>query len=468
MFVFKSLVTDGNKDDSAAPGVLKTTKLLFSLLILAMPRTTSKKAKEEEDDSVNDYKEEKEKGSAGESFEEEESAYEESSSGEENEVSEEYESDETESSYSASEVEDDGDHVYGYGIRQVGRGRGRPRGRPTGSGRGGYGSYPGYVGYGYFQQPTLPPLLVAAVERTQQQQSSSDGSAPATPTDTAFSATSPGATSAQLLQEVVKNTVSTLADAVGPVGRRLPTILPRTPEATSQMKTTVSQELKESISSLLMDPATRAALLEKLRAVQMPPLGPTAAGVSAPYPPSSVPYSYPHPAPHLPPIFRPPPSQSTILGPRKLNISKTAVLRDLEEAPTLTSTRSRRAAAVQRVDYSKFYKEDADEEETEKILALAKRKKKRRKRRREWKRSYLVESLDRGKKNFSSNITNGRIFILNGSPTNNLNKSVWDFKGLIDFFQSHFPIIITMISIRITPSLIKSNVSYMAGSTRMK
>ena len=290
-----------------------------------MPR----KRKDEDDDvAVEDEEEafdqEEEEEEGVEEGEGDESAYEDSEEEEEEAPSEEYESDSTESSYSASDADDYEDDAFHYQGRPRG-GSGRPRGRPPGSGK-----YQMAARYG------LPPLLAAAVERTNANAAGADGHS---------------GTNAELLQQVVRNTVSSLADAVGPVGRRLPTLLPRTPEDASQMKSSVSQELKESISSLLMDPATRAALLEKLRSVQMP----SNLGQIAPMPMQQM-----H---NLPPIFRPPPSHSTtMLGVRKLNLPKSAVLRDLDETPSLTSTRAKRESASKRIDYSKFYREDDDDD----------------------------------------------------------------------------------------------------------
>lgn len=176
----------------------------------------------------------------------------------------------------------------------------------------------------------LPPFLAEAVNRT----------AANRPMDFAPGALRPSSLSPEQIQEIVKNTVSTLATVNPITGRKLPMLLPRAPvEQAEQIKSAVSEELKQSITSLLMDPATREAMIKRLQ------------GASAVSQRATMAQEIPrHPLP--------PPRPLTHLAPRK--IVKTPV--SPVDAESYSATRPRRAAATKKIDYSTYFKEDEDEE----------------------------------------------------------------------------------------------------------
>ena len=138
------------------------------------------------------------------------------------------------------------------------------------------------------------------------------------------------------------------------------------------MKAVVSDELKNSITNMLVDPQLRAALMQKLYANQMAKA--QAAGQPMPMPP---PHMMAMMRPPMMPMMRPPPmmypamQQQMMPRPKPAKVKKyRAPMRynsDSEEAEEAGdgSGRSRRRSAARKVNFNKFYQE---EEEVEKTL----------------------------------------------------------------------------------------------------
>lgn len=166
------------------------------------------------------------------------------------------------------------------------------------------------------QQSQMPPVLAAITEKMfqQKQQINSDNAL------AGRSSSGSNLTAAQF-QEMARNAVSSLASSSrGPSDRALPVLLPRTPQATESIRENVSQELKQSIASMLMNPELRAALIAKLQANK--------ASSTAP--------------------IQPKPKYSN----KFTNY----------EGPGETVTSSRARRATKSVDYANFFKDDAFEE----------------------------------------------------------------------------------------------------------
>ena len=181
---------------------------------------------------------------------------------------------------------------------------------------------------GHIRKPQLPPILAALTDKMVLPSSSS-----AAPLAVDSSQTSPAsappanaALTASQLQEMARNAVSSLAASSAPAApnKALPVLLPRTPQATDNIRENVSQELKQSIATMLMNPELRAALIAKLQANKL------AASSIAPKPQYSGDFI-------------------NYNGPQQRQVGD-----------SITATRSRRS--TKSVDYSSYFKEDAFEE----------------------------------------------------------------------------------------------------------
>ena len=183
---------------------------------------------------------------------------------------------------------------------------------------------PSYGGSGHISKPQLPPILAALTDKMVFPSSSNANSVQASPTPAPAAG---GPLTASQLQEMARNAVSSLAAASGAPAapnKTLPILLPRTPQATDNIRENVSQELKQSIASMLLNPDLRAVLIAKLQANKL------AASNIAPKPQYSgdfINYS----------------------GPQKN-----------QGGETITATRARRS--TKSVDYSNYFNEDAFEE----------------------------------------------------------------------------------------------------------
>jgi hypothetical protein len=181
---------------------------------------------------------------------------------------------------------------------------------------------------GHIRQPQLPPILAALTDKMVFPSSSAPSNSNSNPNQESPSSTvaTNGPLTASQLQEMARNAVSSLAASSAPVvpNKTLPILLPRTPQATDNIRENVSHELKQSIASMLMNPDLRAALIAKLQANK------NAASNVAPktqYSGDFINYN----------------------GPQQR-----------QSGETIPSTRARRS--TKSVDYSNYFKEDAFEE----------------------------------------------------------------------------------------------------------
>lgn len=140
------------------------------------------------------------------------------------------------------------------------------------------------------------------------------------------------------------------------------------PQPDAQVKAVVSDELKNSITNMLVDPQLRAALMQKLYANQMAKA--QAAGQPMPMPP-----------PHMLAMMRPPPMMMPMRPmmyppmPPVMPRAKAPKVKkyrapmryqsDSDSAEEAAEGRSRRRTAARKVNFNKFYQE---EEEVEKTL----------------------------------------------------------------------------------------------------
>lgn len=175
---------------------------------------------------------------------------------------------------------------------------------------------------GHIRQPQLPPILAALTDKMVLPSSAAPSNAES---PSSAPSANPALTASQL-QEMARNAVSSLAASSAPAApnKALPILLPRTPQATDNIRENVSQELKQSIATMLMNPELRAALIAKLQANK------SAASNIAPKPQYSGDFI-------------------NYDGPQQR-----------QGGETITSSRSRRA--TKSVDYSSYFKEDAFEE----------------------------------------------------------------------------------------------------------
>lgn len=67
------------------------------------------------------------------------------------------------------------------------------------------------------------------------------------------------------IQQITKSTIEQLASATPSSGRKLPILLPKTPEATINIRTSLGEELKGTLAGMLQHPSWRAALLAKVQ-----------------------------------------------------------------------------------------------------------------------------------------------------------------------------------------------------------
>ena len=187
---------------------------------------------------------------------------------------------------------------------------------------------------GHINQPQLPPILAALTDKMILPKQSSvaaplpDGSSPATPNDTGNGSNASSSMTAAQFQEMARNAVSSLAASSGPqiANKASPILLPRTPQVTDNIRTNVSQELRQSISDMMQNPDIRAALIAKLQANKF------AAANIAPKPQYSgnfINYS----------------------GPKIQQRSQQA-----QDSETISSSRARRS--TKSVDYSNYFKEE--------------------------------------------------------------------------------------------------------------
>jgi len=223
---------------------------------------------------------------------------------------------------SENEYSDDDD--YDDDGEEYGRNR-KNRGRRNGS----YHNQQSYI-----SKPQLPPFLAALTDNMMLQNKpvSVDGSVP--------SSASAGGTNltASQLQEMARNAVSSLAasstTSSSSSNKTLPILLPRTPQAADNIRENVSQELKQSITNMLLNPELRAALIAKLHANKLsgPPIAPK---------PSSTQYSGDFISYNGP---------SGTSNRRQNNTT----------AEHIASSRARRSTRP--IDYSNYFKDDAFEE----------------------------------------------------------------------------------------------------------
>lgn len=176
----------------------------------------------------------------------------------------------------------------------------------------------------------------------------------------------PGLASAQL-QELAKSAVNSLANVMQD-GKKLQVILPRNAEAAANVRP--SAELKETLTSMLASPQWRAALLAKLqmnRAISadqaaklgLRPAAPAGALPQVPIAPMGMPYMM---RPMMMPMssyqYRPKPPK------KKTTPSSASSASQLVDDIPIASRRERRTPKKQ-VDYSLFFKKDADEDDEE-------------------------------------------------------------------------------------------------------
>lgn len=242
-------------------------------------------------------------------------AYNESEDDEEDEDSDEYEESEEEEE-SDDEYDDDD-----YDDDDDGEEYGRNRKHKGSRGRSSMSYQPARV----IRQPQLPPVMAALTEKILQQRQSVQA-APA-------AGAGPALTAAQL-QEMARNAVSSLAGGASPAESTLQPIAPRDPEATDSIRQHVSQELKQNIANMLMNPELRAALIAKLQANKA----------------SS-------------PSIAPRPTYGTnfinYAGPGQRYAS--AVPDEGSSGATIAATRARRN--TRQVDYKSYFNEDAGEDD---------------------------------------------------------------------------------------------------------
>ena len=166
---------------------------------------------------------------------------------------------------------------------------------------------------------------------------------------------STGLTAAQL-QEITRATVSHMANmssalSTSSAGPRLPLLLPRNPEVTSQIRANVSAELKQNLTTMLMNPVYRQALLMQLAATQSPQQQQQQQFVFRQYRPSGRPPGRPQGSTS---------KKGKSLAVRGLDGDESTG----EDDGTIASRRPRRTPSKS-VSYSQYFEEDEQEEEEE-------------------------------------------------------------------------------------------------------
>lgn len=230
---------------------------------------------------------------------------------EDSEDSDEYEESEEDEESEESEYDDD------YDYDDDGEEYGRKRKPKRNYGQSSMSYQPARV----IRQPQLPPVMAVLTEKLLQQRTNIQSAPHA-----------PGLTAAQL-QEMARNAVSSLAGSVPPAAPS--ETQPADATSTDTIRQHVSQELKQNIQNMLMNPDLRAALIAKLQAskANATPIAPRPV-----YGTNFINYNGPSQRP---------------------TYTATA---DVQPA-TIASTRARRS--TKNVDYSAFFKEDPIEQEPE-------------------------------------------------------------------------------------------------------
>ena len=237
--------------------------------------------------SLNILEPEEERIDVGEDGDEE-SAYGDSSSGD---TDSDYDSDEVVDEAELSDEEDEGDEEEYDDDDQAFEGGPRKRGRRRKYPLPGTRYAPST--FTYPAGPIMPPLIAATIpmfakaysarppgttispqQSTQQPhlqpQPGVEGS-PIAPETSVPPHSSSQLTAAQF-QEFTRSTVNQLAGMTQSSGPKLPLLLPRTPEVTSQIRANVSAELKQNLATMLLNPQYRQMLLQQLHAAQNPNL----------------------------------------------------------------------------------------------------------------------------------------------------------------------------------------------------
>ena len=219
-----------------------------------------------------------------------------------------------------SDEDDDYEDDYDYDDDGEEYGRNRKQKRSYGHSQSSMSYQPARV----IRQPQLPPVMAALTEKLLQQKNNIQP-VPVT------SGAAPGLTAAQL-QEMARNAVSSLA---GSVPSAAPADESNDAASTDNIRQHVSQELKQNIQSILMNPTLRAALISKLQAVK-----------------ANSPAIAPRPVYGTDFINYNGPSQRRSENPTQA-----------DHSATIASTRSRRS--TKQVDYTSYFKDDAFEQDTD-------------------------------------------------------------------------------------------------------
>jgi len=256
------------------------------------------------------------------------------------------------------DIEGASDDNYGDDGEEYGRNR-KQRNRSSGT-KWSYYTGPNSLSYQQahvIRQPELPPILAAITDNMVRQkqmlaaQRTEGGvieSSTVPPVSSGTAGTGFGSLTAAQLQEMARNAVSSLAAAsvssvdtssLSSSAKNNTILLPRTPQVTENIREHVSQELKQSIASMLMNPELRAALIARLQANRANSEG------------SSV----------SPQLSQRPIAAAPVHRARQQKVDESGTGED--QFGTIAATRARRQ--TKQVDYSSYFKDDAFEENAE-------------------------------------------------------------------------------------------------------